>query len=348
MLIEQRTVGFTSELLRFISPHQVENMPQPATVLLAEMDNTATQLQSFILERAGFQVVAARGGADLLRLARRLRVDLILSEVLLPDADGIEICRLLRADWNTRFIPFVLLTSLADPEYRVRGLLAGADDYIAKPFDLSELSVRLYRLIETFGVCYQVDTLTRLPTPSLIRTYVERTCLRPDSDPWALLQIDVNHFRPYNQLFGFPAGDRVLAMVADLLREVVLGRQDAATFVGHPGGGNFVAMVPLADLPAVTQSLIAEFDARVRDHYPSGQEDHLAHLLVDRRGLVGSAPPLTLSIGAVTSDLCQSLNFLELQEVAQAVMKRAKRERASFSYTNRRRVATRPLAAPVR
>src|SRR5215212_2857257 len=121
-------------------PRQGTLMAQAPTVLLAEIDNTATQLQSFILERAGFQVITARGGTDLLRLARQRRVDLILSEVLLPDGDGIEICRLLRADWNTRFIPFVLLTSLADAEYRVRGLLAGADDYIAKPFDLSELS----------------------------------------------------------------------------------------------------------------------------------------------------------------------------------------------------------------
>src|SRR5690348_13739548 len=88
-------------------PRQGTIMAQAPTVLLAEMDNTATQLQSFILERAGFQVVTARGGTDLLRLARQRRVDLILSEVLLPDGDGIEICRLLRADWNTRFIPFV-------------------------------------------------------------------------------------------------------------------------------------------------------------------------------------------------------------------------------------------------
>jgi CheY-like chemotaxis protein len=316
--------------------------------LLAEMDNTATQLQSFILERAGFQVVAARGGADLLRLARRLRVDLILSEVLLPDSDGIEICRLLRADWNTRFIPFVLLTSLADPEYRVRGLLAGADDYIAKPFDLSELSVRLYRLIETFAVCYQVETLTRLPSPSLIRAYIERACLRADSDPWALLQIDVNHFRPFNQLFGFPSGDRVLTMVADLLREVVLAHPDGATFVGHQGGGTFVAVIPLAAMPTIAQTLLGEFDTRVPAYYPPGQDNQLAHLLVDRRGLVDPAPPLTLSIGVVTSDLCSGLSFLELQEVAHAVMKRAKRESASFYYTNQRRVATRSLAAPVR
>jgi GGDEF domain-containing protein len=208
--------------------------------------------------------------------------------------------------------------------------------------------VRLYRLIETFGVCYQVDTLTRLPSPPLTRTYVERACLRPDSDPWALLQIDVNHFRAYNQLFGFAAGDRVLTMVADLLREVVLGRPDAATFVGHNGGGNFVAVVPLADLPAVSETLIAEFEARVRAHYPGPAEDGLAHLLVDRRGVVDSAPPLTLAIGVVTSDLCHSLSFLELQEVAQAVMKRAKREGTSYVYTNRRRVATRPVAAAVR
>jgi PleD family two-component response regulator len=321
-------------------------MAQNATVLLAEMDSTATQLQSFILERAGFQVITAQGGGDLLRLARQRRVDLILSEVLLPDADGIEICRLLRADWSTRFIPFVLLTSLADPEYRVRGLLAGADDYIAKPFDLSELSVRLYRLIETFSVCYQVHALTRLPSNPLIRAYVESVCLRPDSDPWAFLVLDINHFRAYNQLYGFPAGDMVLSQTADLLREVVHSDQRAPAFVGHNGADDFVVVVPAAQAEAVCQRLIREFDARIPGFYPADHEDPPLHLLVDRQGLVAPVPPLALSIGVVTSDLCQNLSVLELQDAGTTVLARAKAESASAYYMNRPRMVSRPLVAP--
>src|SRR5690349_7818469 len=77
------------------------HMPQGATILLAERDLVSTQLLLFILKRAGFEVITANGGAHLLALARQQRVDLILSEVLLPDADGMEICQQLRADWNT-------------------------------------------------------------------------------------------------------------------------------------------------------------------------------------------------------------------------------------------------------
>src|SRR5882762_3815484 len=94
-------------------------------VLLAEADNISTQLLSFSLQREGFEVIEARGGLDILRLARGSRIDLILSEVLLPDMDGRDVCHQLRTDWNTQRLPIVLVTSLGGAEDRLQGLMAG-------------------------------------------------------------------------------------------------------------------------------------------------------------------------------------------------------------------------------
>src|SRR4051812_11378823 len=198
-------------------------MPQGATILLAERDLVSTQLLLFILKRAGFEVITANGGAHLLALARQQRVDLILSEVLLPDADGMEICRQLRADWNTRHIPIVLLASHNDPDFRVRGLLAGADDYVSKPFDLNELMVRLNHLIEVYAASVQLCPVTRLPERQVTRAFVTTFCLQPGASHWAFLCLDLHYFRTYNQIYGYTAGDQVLALVAELLREMVFG-----------------------------------------------------------------------------------------------------------------------------
>jgi DNA-binding response OmpR family regulator len=321
-------------------------MAQAATVLLAEADRISTRLLSFILERAGFQVIAAQGGADALRLARQYKVDLILSEVLLPDADGMEVCRQLRADWNTRYIPFVLLTSLGDPEYRVRGLLAGADDYVAKPFDLNELMVRLRRLIETFEACGQVHPLTRLPSSMQIQLYVTQTCLQPDAGPWAYLQIDLNHFRAYNHLYGYEAGNEVLRMTGDLLRDIVYRMYGPGAFVGHDGRDDFVVVLPTNEAALLCEDLISHFDERILAFYPPEHRERLYQMWIDRRGDVQQVPRVALSIGVVTSELCDALNYLELGEVGAAVLNRAKAEAVSFYYVNRRRMIGRSQPVP--
>jgi PleD family two-component response regulator len=317
-------------------------MAQKATILFAEMDTISTRLLTFVLQQAGFQALPAQGGADLLRLARQHKVDLILLEVLLPDADGLNIVRQLRADWTTRFIPVAFLTTLIDVDYRVGGLLAGADDYITKPYDLNELMVRLHRLIETFATCFQLQPLTRLPSNPLIREYVTTLAQRAEADPWALLWIDINHFRAYNQLYGYAAGDEVLKMTAELLRTVVHTDSSWPTFVGHEGRDDFMAGVPLGEATAICERLIQEFDRRILAHYPPDQRDKPFQTLLDRRGNMQEVPRLALSIGVVTSDLCANLSYLELQEVGTAVMNRARAEETSFFYVNQRRAANRP------
>jgi CheY-like chemotaxis protein len=311
-------------------------MSHAGTILLAELDRVSTQLLLFILQRAGFDVLTAAGGEDLVRLAHRRRVDLIVSEVLLPDADGMDVCRRLREDWHTRFIPYVLLTAFSDPEYRVRGLLAGADDYITKPFDANELILRLRRLIETYRTCFQYNALTRLPGAPLIQAYLTTVCLHPQAGPWAFLHVDIHHFRPFNQLYGYEAGDAVLRLTGDLLREIVAAAPGPLRFAGHRGAGDFVLVVPRDEADAVCRALISRFDAGVLDCYPPDQREARHQMLIDRRGNVQPVPRLALSIGAVTSDLCPDISCLELEDMGRVVMQCAKREEQSSSYFNRR------------
>jgi len=209
-------------------------MPQTERVLLVEADNISNQLLSFSLQREGFHVTEALSGPDGLRLAKEQPVDIILSEVLLPEMDGYEMCRQLRANWNTRRIPIVLVTSLGGTENRIQGLLAGADDYLMKPYDVRELMIRLRRLISTYTNCAQVNPFTRLPGSQLITAYFEETCTGTDKRPWALLRADISRLRAFNQIYGYEAGDRVIQAVGSLLREIVHTNSPEG-FLGHEG-----------------------------------------------------------------------------------------------------------------
>jgi diguanylate cyclase (GGDEF)-like protein len=319
-------------------------MPSCEKVLLVDADSISSQLLSFSLQREGFEVIEARSGPEGLRMARENQADVILSEVLLPDVDGYELCRQLRADWNTQRIPIILVTSFGGAENRIHGLLAGADDYLMKPYDVRELVVRLHRLIATYSNCSQINSLTKLPGNQVIRTYVEEICLGERKRDWALLQIDLRHFRAYNKAYGFREGDGVLRVVGDLLRETIQGLGlGGPCLVGHEGGDDFIAIVPLSRADIVCQELISAFDERILACYPLEDRHKQHHLLVDRTGNTRLVPRLALSIGVVTGDLCDGMCYLDIKDVASSVTGRAKMEEGSASYVNRRHVASRPL-----
>ncbi len=112
-------------------------------ILIIEDDEKITNALTFILEEEGYEAVASGDGKTGLELARSIKPDLILLDIMLPGMTGIDVCRSLKSDENYKSIPIILITGLADTEDTVKGLSAGADDYVAKPFQMQELLARI-------------------------------------------------------------------------------------------------------------------------------------------------------------------------------------------------------------
>ncbi len=112
-------------------------------VLIVEDEPDIRELLVFRLERDGFQVTQCESGAEALRLVRTGRPDLVLLDLMLPEMDGLEVCRRLRQDPTTQTVPIVMLTARDDEVDRVLGLELGADDYVVKPFSPRELVARI-------------------------------------------------------------------------------------------------------------------------------------------------------------------------------------------------------------
>ena len=117
-------------------------------ILVVDDEPDAVELIEFNLKGAGFQVKSARDGAEALAKARFVLPSLIVLDVMLPEMDGFEICKLLRRDPNTASIPIIMLTAKAAEIDRVLGLELGADDYLTKPFSPRELVLRVKKLLE--------------------------------------------------------------------------------------------------------------------------------------------------------------------------------------------------------
>ena len=118
------------------------------TILVVDDEPEAVELVEFNLKQAGFDVATAADGAEALKKARAVSPALILLDLMLPEIDGLEVCKLLRRDPATAGIPIIMLTAKAAEIDRVLGLELGADDYVTKPFSPRELVLRIRKILD--------------------------------------------------------------------------------------------------------------------------------------------------------------------------------------------------------
>lgn len=116
-------------------------------ILVVDDEPDAVELIEFNLKNAAYDVVTAMDGAEALQKARAILPDLIILDLMLPEVDGLDVCKMLRRDLATAGIPIIMLTAKAAEIDRILGLELGADDYVAKPFSPRELVLRVKRLL---------------------------------------------------------------------------------------------------------------------------------------------------------------------------------------------------------
>lgn len=217
----------------------------PRRLLIVVNDQCASNQLSNSLKKAGYTVNSAKNGEDGLSFLTNNVPDLIISDVDIPDISGIDLCVKVRKNIKTAAVPFILLTDNNQVCDKIGGLKAGADDYISKPFDPSELLVRIEAKLERFKVLRDLinfDAFTNLYN----REYFDRRLneiLKISSryeHKVSLVLIDIDSFKSFNDTYGHQVGDFVLKEVAKTIRD---GLREVDT-VARYGGDEFVAIMP--------------------------------------------------------------------------------------------------------
>lgn len=193
-----------------------------------------------------------------------------------------------------------------------------ADDFITTPFTpievLSRVELALFRIRRIFDN----NPLTRLPGNTSIQEAIKHAIGRP----LAVCHVDINHFKPYNDVYGFSHGDKILRMLARIVFNAV--RDLGGGFSGHIGGDDFVFIAPMDRVEQVAQTIIEHFDHIVLDLFDDQTKAQGYYIAHGRKGVVEKTPLLSLAIAIVPVEAKRSLHVAQIAQVAADLKKQAK------------------------
>ncbi|MDY6794035.1 MAG: response regulator [Actinomycetota bacterium] len=307
---------------------------QAARILVVDDERNILDIIKFNLEVEGYEVVTSLDGEDALERVHAIKPDLILCDIMMPELDGLEVCHRLKADGRTNQIPVVMLSAKTQAQDKVASIEAGADDFITKPFDFSDLVARIkINLIRTRQK-RDVSPLTGLPGSISIEAETKSRIGRDSK--FATLYIDIDNFKPFNDIYGFPAGDKAIQMLAFIIDEAVRKNGNVDDFIGHGGGDDFVVITSPDKATPVAEAVIGDFDREVATLYEDEDLRRGYSILVDRLGRDNYIPIISLSIGIASNHKRRISSHWEVGEIAKETLNYAKSIPGSTYFIDRR------------
>lgn len=245
-------------------------------------------------------------------------------------ADALSVIRRLKADPTTAITPIVLVSA---PDASA-ALDAGADDVLGGDMSAAEVRARLDAVLRRSDRDLDVHPSTRLPGARAIDLDLRRRLAL--ELPFAAGYADLDHFKEFNDRYGYHHGNNVILLLSRILHDVVKGWCGSGGFVGHIGGDDFLFLVPLEQMALVCDDIIAIFDELIPFQY-SEQDRGMGYFFgKDRRGQLHRVPLMSLSIGVVTTGSRRFTRVSEVSELATEMKTYAKSKPGSLWAVDRR------------
>jgi CheY-like chemotaxis protein len=230
-------------------------------IVIAEDDDAIAHMVNMALGDAGFLCLRARDGDEALRLVKAHDPDLLVLDVMMPRVDGLEVARRLKADVMWSRTPILMLTALAGVDNEVQGLEAGADAYMAKPFDLREFGARCKALIRAARRERDRSPTTNLPGSRAIDEEIEAALKQ--GKPTSVVHVDVLHWDGYQDSIGIAKSEETVKNLGQWLLDAARVSSGGGAFVGHIGGSDFICVLSPDHVMQFVQTAESTFDGRV-------------------------------------------------------------------------------------
>lgn len=232
-------------------------------LLVIEDDSDLGEMLITFFDSQGYEVYHADSGSEGVSLARAKLPNLILLDVMLPDMEGFDVCRLLRGSTLTKYIPITFLTQRDGRADKVAGLQIGADDYVTKPFDIEELRLRVERSIKRATRDHIHESRTGLPTGPLIESEYYRIS---DDESWNAVTIKIEGYGAFRDQYGFIAADDAIHVAANIISDTLARFGTGDDFLGIQGN-DFVLFTHTEDFEGMVTNFSDKFKARAKTFY---------------------------------------------------------------------------------
>jgi PleD family two-component response regulator len=281
--------------------------PTRGRIAVIEDDESTRYFLVQALRAQGYDVKGIEDGASAPPLLRLHRPDIVLLDVTLPGWNGFDVCRQIRRDPLVCEATVILLTGRASAEDRMAGWSAGADDYLIKPCEIPELLARVAAHLRHRESPQEqwLNPVTRLPAPAALDAELVARARRGES--FAACFADIQHFKSYNDRYGYLAGNTFLIAVADLLRGIALdlnaqareAGQSEASLVGHLGSDDFLLITSPEQALTAASLMVQHFSELAPTLYRELDRERGWVPGVDRSGREQQFPLVTLTVATI-------------------------------------------------
>jgi diguanylate cyclase (GGDEF)-like protein len=326
-LIEEQTSAASP------APGEPAKVSRPR-VLMADDQTELLLLMKEMVEAAGFEVSTANDGVEALTAVFENNPDIIVLDYNMPRKDGLEVAQDLKNNPIFAHIPIIIVTGAGDKRTKLKGLSMGIDDYLIKPVDTDELIARIRMILKRNKQVLDTNPLSKLPGNPSIQARVEREIQKGVT--FAVLYLDLNNFKAYNDTYGFEAGDRVLKATANLLVKLTIQNENSEDFIGHIGGDDFIVVTDFTRAEDLARRIAAAFDEIAPSFYSKADRDRGHIVSTDRQGDIKKFPFLSISIGIVHNKTKALHSFAQVSNLGTELKKGAKAAPKSHYILDRR------------
>ncbi|MCA9933868.1 MAG: response regulator [Ardenticatenaceae bacterium] len=235
-------------------------------IFIVEDDADLSDMLTAYFQVQGYQVAFAGRGEEAVQKISDFMPDIAMLDIRLPDIDGYEVCRRLRANRRTQDLPVIFLTEKREQTDKLAGLELGAVDYITKPFDIQELRLRVRNALRRTSRSSMMNPVTGLPEGSAMRERLETAVQGMN---WGLVLVQMQGLNAFRDSYGFVAADDVSRAVALMLTNAVQETSHADDFLGHLDTGDYVLVTSASECSKLARRCDMRLQASVPYFYPA-------------------------------------------------------------------------------
>ena len=304
-------------------------------ILLVDDDVDLAELLKTKLSSEGHEVVSTNTGDGAFELAKKVKPDIALLDIMLPGVTGYQICRRIRKDPELYNIGVLMLTALGEEPEVLHGLEQGADDYIVKPFKLERLVEKLAFIDGLLESVKGRNSITNLPGTDAVKREINHRLAK--GVQIAVCYIDIANFKAYCAVKKQDGQRKVLEFMSKTLRGLIRSAGIYESFVAHMGGEHFVVLLNIEDHERFCSSLIETFEQRVKELYTPEEASQGYVLAHDKKGREGKYPLMALSVGVAHNENREYKSAKNVLEVLAQLRQMAVPDGRSVVFVDRRR-----------